>query len=350
MTYSRLMRLANGYAESKVLLIANELGVFTAIGRGGRTPDGLAKRCGTTREGMRLLLQALSGLGLLRLEAGLYWNTRLSLKFLDANSPFAVTNLLWLLNHHWSDWTGMRRAVQAGRPGWAPITRTADFQRRFALAMHERSHTLAPSIIRSLRLPQEATRFVDLGGGAGSYSIALAQRYPQLKGLVIDQSVAVARRLIMRERLSSRIKVRQGNLLRLPLAKGADLALVSNVLHDFCKRENLLILRRVHRAIRPGGKIFIVEYFLDGTNTLPADASVFSLLMYAFTGTGRSYAWGEVEAWLTKVGFGCFRRNAITRGIGTLQASEALISKSRPDLRQGTRGNHDTSADVYAQG
>ena len=36
MTYRDLMRLANGYAESKVLLVANELGLFTAIGQGGR--------------------------------------------------------------------------------------------------------------------------------------------------------------------------------------------------------------------------------------------------------------------------------------------------------------------------
>jgi SAM-dependent methyltransferase len=319
-TYSELMRVANGYAESKVLLVANELGVFTAIGAGGRRADRLAKSCGTTREGMTLLLQALAGLGLLRLKAGRYWNTRLGLKFLDGHSPFAVTNLLWLLNHHWSDWTGMSRAVRRGRPGWGLITKTAEFRRRFALAMHERSHVLAPLTIKSFRLPSPAIRFLDLGGGSGSYAIALARRYPGLQGVVVDQSVAVARRLVLREGLAGRIQVRPGNVLTLPLVPGVDAALLSNLLHDFHERENLLLLRRVHRTLRRGGKIFIVEFFLNAAGTMPADAAVFSLLMYAFTAMGRSYTWREVETWLSAVGFGRFRRHMITGSIGTLEA------------------------------
>lgn len=320
MTYAELMGLANGYAESKVLLIANELDVFTVIGAGGRKADTLAKSCGTTREGMTLLLQALVGLGLLRLKAGRYWNTRLGRKYLDGHSPIAVTNLLWLLNHHWSDWTRMAKAIRLGRPGWSPMTKTAEFRRRFALAMHERSHVLAAPTINVLRLPRQATRFLDLGGGAGSYSIALARRYRGLHGVLVDQSVAVARRLILQHGLSSRLQVRPGNVLTLRLGPGVDVAFLSNLLHDFNEKENLLLLRRVHGALRPGGKIFIVEFFLNATGTMPPDAAVFSLLMYAFTGTGRSYTWREVEAWLTEVGFGQFRRHRITGTIGALDA------------------------------
>ena len=38
MTYRDLMRLANGYAESKVLLVANERGLYTAIEDGASAP------------------------------------------------------------------------------------------------------------------------------------------------------------------------------------------------------------------------------------------------------------------------------------------------------------------------
>ena len=252
MTYRELMRLANGYAESKVLLVGNELGVFTAIGTGSRQAAHLATSCGTTREGMTLLLSALAGLGLLRFKDGRYSNTRLGLTYLDSRSPLAVTNLLWLLNHHWSDWTGMTGSLRRGRRGWAPLTKTAGFRRRFALAMHERSHVLAPPTIDSFRLPRHATRFLDLGGGSGSYSIALARRYPQLHGVVVDQSVAVARRLIRAEGLADRIAVRQGNVFSAPLDPDLDIVLLSNLLHDFDERENLRLLRRLHRALRPG--------------------------------------------------------------------------------------------------
>lgn len=321
MTYQQLMGLANGYAESKTLLVANELGVFTAIGTGGRRADELATSCGTRREGMRLLLQSLAGLGLLRLKAGRYWNTPSGRTFLDSHSPRAITNLLWLLNHHWADWSGMTRTLRRGQVGWSPITRTADFRRRFALAMQERSHMLARPTIDSFRLPRPAERFLDLGGGAGSYAIALVRRYPALQGLVIDQSVTVALRCIRQEKLADQIQVRKGDLMTIPLPSGFDVVLLSNVLHDFHVRENRRLIRRVRKTLRPGGKLFIVEYFLKPDGTSPAEAAVFSLLMHAFTGTGRCYTWDEVEAWLTKAGFGRCRRRQVTGSIGTLEAT-----------------------------
>ncbi len=322
MTYQQLMGLANGYAESKALLVANELGVFTAIGTDGRRADELSASCRTTREGMELLLQALLGLGLLRMKSGRYWNTPLGRTFLDGHSPRAITNLLWLLNHHWSDWTSMTRALRHGPPGWAPITKTANFRRRFALAMQERSRMLAHPTIDSFRLPRQAERFLDLGCGAGSYAIALARRYPALQGLLVDQSVTVAKELLRQERLTDRMHVQEGDLLTTPLPADMDIVLLSNVLHDFGRKDNRRLLRRARKALRPGGKLFIVEYFLTRDETRPAEAAVFSLLMYAFTGAGRCYSWNEVEDWLTEAGFGRCRRHTVTGSIGTLEATK----------------------------
>lgn len=321
MTYAGLMRLANGYADSKTLLIAGELGVFTALGGKARRAEELARRCRTTREGMRLLLNALVGLGLVSVREHLYRNRPLARKFLDERSPTAVPHLLWLLTHHWSDWTGMSRAIRRGRPGWAPITATAAFRRRFALAMHERSHALAPATVASIRLPRRAVRLLDLAGGPGSYSIALARRYPELTGLIVDQSVSVARSLIREHHLQDRLAVRAGDVFAARLGGGYDAALVANLLHDFHGKDNRRLLARLHRALKPGGKLFVIEFFLDDSLTKPVDAAVFSLLMYKFTPGGRSYGWREVEGWLKELGFGRFRRRKITGSIGTLEAT-----------------------------
>jgi len=321
MTYQQLMGLANGYAESKTLLVANELEVFTAIGTSGRSAGDLAITCGTTREGMTLLLKSLAGLGLLRHKAGRYWNTALGRTFLDRHSPRAITNLLWLLHHHWTDWSGMTRSLRHGPRGWAPLTRTAAFRRRFALAMQERSRMLVLPTLNSLRLPRQATQFLDLGGGAGSYTIALAGRHPTLHGLIVDQSVTVARRLVRQNGLSDRLRVQEGDLLTMLLPSGFDAVLLSNVLHDFHAKDVRHLLRRARQALRPGGKLFIVEYFLSADRIRPAEAAVFSLLMYAFTGAGRCYSWDEIEAWLTEAGFDRCRRRRVTGSIGTLEAT-----------------------------
>lgn len=321
MTYQQLMGLANGYAESKTLLVANDLGLFTAIGPDGRRAEELATSCGTTREGMTLLLKSLAGLGLLRPKAGRYWNTALGRTFLDGHSPRSITNLLWLVHHHWTDWTGMTAALRHGPRGWAPVTRTAAFRRRFALAMQERSRMLMLPTLDSFHLPRQATRFLDLGGGPGSYAIALARRHPTLHGLLVDQSVTVARRLVRENGLSDRLQIEEGDLLTMPLPSGFDAVLLSNVLHDFHGKDIRRLLRRARQALRPGGKVFIVEYFLSADCTRPAEAAVFSLLMYAFTGAGRCYSWDEIETWLTEAGFDRCRRHRVTGSIGTLEAT-----------------------------
>ena len=321
MTYADLMRLANGYAESKTLLIANDLGLFTALGKGAKRADELARTCRTTKEGVRLLLNALVGLKLLTLRKGLYRNSLLARTFLDARSPRAVTNLLWLLTHHWSDWTGLAQAIRKGRTGWGPVTARLEFRRKFALAMHERSLVLAPLTIATIQLPDRPVRLLDLGGGPASYSIALAKRYRKLTGLVVDQSVAVARSLIRQSRLEDRLTVRAGDVCSVKLGEDYDAVLVGNLLHDFDEQDNRRLLRRVREALKPGGKVFIVEFFLDDSLTRPVEAAVFSLLMYAFTPSGRSYGWHDVEGWLKESGFGRFRRRVIRGSIGTLEAT-----------------------------
>lgn len=321
LTYPQLMQLANAYGEAQTLLAASDLDLFTVIGTGERTTGAIAKDCKADPEGTRLLLDALASLGLLTLRGGRYRNTPLGLRHLDRRSPTSLSNLLWLLGHHWHDWTNLPRALRQGRPGWAPLTRSREFRRRFSLAMHERSHALAAPTVGTIRLSRKAGRFLDLGGGPGSYAIALAKRYPRLEGVVLDQTVTTARRLILREGLGARLKARAGNMFTADLGAGYDAVLVSNVLHVFDEAENRRLLRRVRESLRPGGKVFIVEFFLDDSRTRPPKSSVFSLMMYLFTATGRCYSWRETEGWLTKLGFGRFRRHAITPDIGTLEAT-----------------------------
>jgi SAM-dependent methyltransferase len=319
----QLMQIANACAESQVLLAANDLDLFTVIGTGGRTAGEIAKRCKADPEGMRLLLNALVGLGLLSLHGGRYRNQPVGGRYLDRRSPTSISNLLWLMGRHWHDWAKLPQALRKGRPGWAPRTRSREFRRRFSLAMHERSHGLAAPTVATLRLPPRSTRFLDLGGGPGSYAIALAKQYPLLEGIVLDQTVTVARQLIRKHRLEKRLRVRAGSIFTAPLGSGYDAVLISNVIHVFDAKENRALLKRVHDALRPGGKVFIVEFFLDDSRTRPAKASLFSLMMYLFTGSGQCYSWRETEGWLKALGFGRFKRHTVTPDIGTLEATKS---------------------------
>ena len=138
----------------------------------------------------------------------------------------------------------------------------------------------------------------------------------------MDQTVTVARQLIRNHGLQDQLIARQGSLFTADLGSGYDAVLVSNVLHGFSEKENRALLKRVRQALRPGGKAFLVEFFLDHSLTRPAKASVFSVMMYKFAATGRCYSWREVEGWLKELAFDRFKRHTVTPEIGALEATK----------------------------
>ncbi len=321
-SYTQLIELANACGPSQILLAANACDVFTAIGKERLSLKNIARRCQVDAEGLHLVLDALVSLGILNRDRRGYRNTALGRRYLDRRSPESLTNLLWLFAHHWHDWTKLPAALRKGRLGWAPITATPKFRRQFSWAMHERSYVLAGPTVEAMRLGSSAARFLDLAGGPGSYAIALAKRYPQLHGVIIDQTTAVARRLIREHGLNGRLKVKAGDIFNDDLGGGYDTVLCSNVIHVFNEDENRKLLRRAAQALRTGGKLFIVEFFLEASRTAPARSAVFSVMMYLYTATGRCYSWTEVEGWLRPLGYGRFKRHRITPVIGVLEATK----------------------------
>src|SRR5882762_10547256 len=77
----------NAYQQTEALKAAIELETFTAIGEGNATAPEIAKRCGTSERGMRILCDFLSIMGFLNKDGERYSVTPDSAVFLDKRSP-----------------------------------------------------------------------------------------------------------------------------------------------------------------------------------------------------------------------------------------------------------------------
>jgi hypothetical protein len=77
----------NAYQRTEALKAAIELEVFTAIGEGNVTVAEIAKRCGTSERGMRILCDFLCIMGFLSKDGSRYSLTSDSAMFLDKRSP-----------------------------------------------------------------------------------------------------------------------------------------------------------------------------------------------------------------------------------------------------------------------
>lgn len=328
-TYNDLLRTADAFTDSRTLIAGVELNLFTHLGRKGLTAKEVARREKSSEEGVEFLMNALAGMGLLTKSGNRFRNTPLSRTYLDTASPQSITDFLWLAGRNWEDWIGLADIVRKGRrPQRRPPPDNPAFRKRFAKALHERSYHLAPKILRPLDL-RGAQTLLDLGGGAGSYAFALLLKYPGLHATIFDRPAAVKVALAEAKRagLADQVDVLGGDLFTDGYGGPYDVIFYSNVIHIYSPQENRRILKKLRSALKPGGRLIIVEYFLDKDQVNPPDVSAFNLMMLLFTERGRCYTWEEVTAWLKEAGFSRFRRTRIDGKIGILQATSGTARK-----------------------
>jgi tRNA (cmo5U34)-methyltransferase len=125
-----------------------------------------------------------------------------------------------------------------------------------ALAMQLVAETAA-------RVTPQARHVVDVGCGAGNYTLALLQRRPGLEATLIDLSRPMLDRAVARVSAATtgRVTARQGDIRELELApESTDIILASAVLHHLRTEEEwAAVFRKFHAALRPGGGVWIFD-------------------------------------------------------------------------------------------
>ena len=150
--------------------------------------------------------------------------------------------------------------------------------------------------VRYLRLSNGAL-LGDLATGTGEIAVRACLRYPRIRVIGVDFSrhmMGVARRKILRHALDGRIELRQGDLRRLPVESGLfDAITISFGIRNVAQRDE--VLRDCHRALKPGGRIQIMEpgflevpvlgrlyrYYFD--HVMPLVGNLLSGTDYAYT-------------------------------------------------------------------
>ena len=111
--------------------------------------------------------------------------------------------------------------------------------------------------------------------------------------------------------LSDRFSIIIGNAFEVELGENYDVVLVPNFLHHFDPPTCVKFLKKVHRALRPGGSAAIVEFVPNPDRVTPPDAASFSLVMLATTAAGDAYTFAEFEEMLSKSGFKEIRQHPL---------------------------------------
>ncbi|UCH21931.1 MAG: methyltransferase [Deltaproteobacteria bacterium] len=324
-SYVDILRKTAAYRESRVLTSAIELDIFTQLGDKSLSADKLAHKTNTLRDGLEILLNALSGMGLLKKNNNLFSNTDLSLKYLNASSSESITNYLWLAAQNWNQWCDLTKVIQGkADKNKALGTENPELKKRFSLAVNERSLQVIPKLLQHIHVGS-AKSLLDLGGGDGSYSFAILEKNPQLRVTIFDRPYMITAAMLRAfdKGVITKIKLVAGDFFKDDFGGPHDIVFLSNIIHIFGAAENKRLLEKITKALNAGGKLLIVDRFLEDDKTNPPEAAFFTVELFLRTDSGRCYSWSDVIHWLKAVGYSGFRCTRIDESAGMLDARMA---------------------------
>jgi (2Fe-2S) ferredoxin/predicted O-methyltransferase YrrM len=305
-----LLQTFRGFQESRVLLSALELDLFTPLS-GGATAAQAAEARGTDPRATETLLNALVAMGLLTKADGVYSTTPVSGRYFVAGQPDDVRTASLHQSSLWRSWSRLTEVVRTGEvAGHEEMgERGEGWTVPFIAAMHRNATERAKGVAAAIGV-EGVRNVLDVGGGSGAYSIAFAQASPGLEATVLDLPTVlpIAEGHVREAGLLGRVRLRAGDLRTDDLGTGHDLVLLSAICHMLDPEENRALLGRCFRALEPGGRIVISEFILEGDKTSPRSAALFSINMLVGTKGGASYSEAEYAEWLEGAGFREVRR------------------------------------------
>lgn len=318
-TVADLMDLATGYWPAAALSAAVDLGLFEAVAGGARSPDDVAARCAASAEHVADLLDALAAVGLLRREGGGYGLDPGATRFLDPASPACMLDALRMNLDLYPLWGRLAATVREGRPAIPPRAHLGDDPartRRFVLAMHGRALGMASEMLSAIDPGAGVETLLDVGAGPGTFSRMLAENRPGLRVTHMDLPPvqAIARELGASSPAADRIGYRPGDYRADDYGGPYDEVLYCGALHQENGESARAVFGRIHRALRPGGTVRVVDLMREPGRAAPAFACLFSLTMRLTSPFGRVFDAGEVASLLLASGFAAPQFQAI-RGI-----------------------------------
>jgi len=308
---AKLMEMAWGYWTSQILRQAAEMGLADYFAAGPRDADELSAELGLHAPSFRRYLRSLTGLGLVsKSEDGKYALTELG-DALKSGAPGAArSTVISLIGKLVSPaWENLDYSLRTGEPGFEKhygkglfeyVRETPGLAEMFSETMVGIHGQEPPAVADAYDFSNIGT-LVDVGGASGNMLGHILSAHPELSGVLFDlpHVVSDAAPLLKRFGVEDRVSIEAGSFFeRVP--DGHDAYMMSHIIHDWDEDECAIILGHCRDAMKPDGKILIVEMVLpDGDE--PHPGKVLDMMMLVGPG-GQERTPTEYAALLNKNG------------------------------------------------
>ncbi|MBE9067415.1 methyltransferase domain-containing protein [Leptolyngbya cf. ectocarpi LEGE 11479] len=299
--------------NSAILRAAIKLGIFPLIAEHQPCScEFIASQLKANSSFMQSFLEACVVLELLEKDNDQYSNTQQSAKFLIPDQPDYMGDLALHITNHWNNWGNLDQLMLEGRtelPFENNFVDIPTYWQDYMYGQHNRAASgQAANLVQHTDLTGRK-KLIDLGGGMGSYSIALCRAYPQLQACIVDQKepLILAQKLLDDEdvKVCDRISLQVGDFYQLDLDTDNDVALISGVVCIQSADDNRRLFSRAFNLLKPGGIVIVQDFMQIGENRQKhfLDTMMDMYLKIAFAPEAADFAGDDIAAWLVHAGF-----------------------------------------------
>lgn len=294
----KLHKLLWNYAGQRVITVAGRCGILRRLATDRGSADQVARELALDPLATGKVLRALTALGLLEAVDDDY-------RVVAPLAPYfreGVFDLLPFLEHShvmYERWgSSLEPWLREG--SWPTQDRSPEDIKRFGEAMQAMGAQLAERVGTVLDL-KGVRRMLDVGGGFGHYARTLCRMQPDLRATVLDTAevVALSRETLAGTAFEGRIEFVAGDYLRSDYGEDYDLVLFANVLHQETSERAAGMIRRGAAALRPGGRIAVVDFAIDDEQRAHVMGTLFAINMRSF---GDTYTEPTIRGWMEAAG------------------------------------------------
>lgn len=173
----------------------------------------------------------------------------------------------------------------------------------WAAEMHRLSFPLGFALHES-NLLKDSKNILDVAGGAGSVSIALALKKSAVNITLLELpgSIQFAQKMISLYGVSHLIRCVEGNMFAMVWPKGFDTLIFTNIFHDWDDAQCKTLALNGFKSLEQNGRIVVIEALLQEDGPGPLWTECFSFQL-AYKMKGRQFKGSELTALLTSCGF-----------------------------------------------
>jgi hypothetical protein len=286
-----------GYMYAAALRAAAATNLADHLRDGPRSVDELATLTGFAASGIHRVLRLLATKGVFTEQDPGRFGLTPPAAALCTSSPISVRAAVLMMTEP-AMWRSAGEVVEStrdarpsfdrvfGMPFFDYYARDPDAVAGFHDGMAAYSDVENRPVAAACAIPDDAT-VVDVGGGHGGFLLEVLRANPSTRGILFDQAhVLAGNRLSSAPDLADRWQQVAGNFLE-NIPPG-DVFLVKRIMHDWEDATCVQILRNCRAAMRPGGRILVLDAVLPAGDVFHQAKALDLLMMTVLPGHERT--------------------------------------------------------------